>query len=422
MANIKWNNWRDRLKDASFRGVPFYVLSTTHEGGRRAVIHQFPFSDEPYWEDMGAEAGTYNIVGYVIANTANSFDHFQARDALVEALRKEGPGTLVHPFYGSLNVGIQGKYKLDEAFTEGGVARFTMTFVDAGRAVQPSGLIDSEGIADEACDAALDTVEEQLAGTVVTTGPGLFAQAQQLAAKAQAAVAKIQNTLTTIQATVVSVISTVQTTVAELSQTIQSIIDFPSQFATAIKNMLSVYDNLIPHMPDKNTSNVDAALGLITFGDDFVAVAETTESREQELINQNALIDAVRCGGIIAAVRAAAYANYGSVENAASMLAKLIAAIDTVMNSIGANSQNDVLYELLRELKAIITRIMIDKGANLPATKTLMLPQDPQPTLVLAQSLYGDITREQEIQDMNPIETRHPGFPLGGNELRVLSE
>ena len=45
--------WRDNLLSASFRGIPFKVLDTTTQVGRRNVLHQFPFKDVPYVEDLG---------------------------------------------------------------------------------------------------------------------------------------------------------------------------------------------------------------------------------------------------------------------------------------------------------------------------------------------------------------------------------
>jgi prophage DNA circulation protein len=420
--NIKWNNWRDNLKEASFRGIPFHVLTTSQEGGRRSALHQFPFSDEPYWEDLGGEADVYHITGYVISNSKNKFDYFAERNALRDALKKEGPGTLVHPFYGMLKVGVMGKFKLDENFTEGGVARFTMTFVNAGRAVAPESTISPTGIADSACNTAIGKVNSELAKNIVVNKPGILDQAKALYNVTKDGIAKVQETILKVQAVTVSYISAAQTSLASTLYGIQSVINYPTQFANSITGIFSTYTNLIPHMPSKNTSLVDAALSLNVFGTDYSIGSLLTDSQKQELINRNAMIDAMRCGGIIEAVRAASYAEYGSAESALAMLDKLNTAIDSCMDNIGENSQNDTLYDTMRGLKPIVTSVMINKGANLPATKIVELSSDPKPSLVLAEVLYGDITREQEIIDMNPMVTRHPGFPLAGSELRVLSE
>ncbi len=46
------SGWRDRLQDASFRGVPFKVEEESAGTGRRVETHE-PERDKPYTEDLG---------------------------------------------------------------------------------------------------------------------------------------------------------------------------------------------------------------------------------------------------------------------------------------------------------------------------------------------------------------------------------
>ncbi|MHA2017792.1 MAG: DNA circularization N-terminal domain-containing protein [Promethearchaeota archaeon] len=133
-------SWRDRLywaeessstkKKASFRDAFFFVKDSEMNVGRRNIIHQFPFQDEAYVEDLGMEADTFLVIGYVVQHLDNSQDYIDERDDLLEALREFGEGTLKHPFYGELSVHLVGKAKIDESFSEGGIARFTMNFIE----------------------------------------------------------------------------------------------------------------------------------------------------------------------------------------------------------------------------------------------------------------------------------------------------
>lgn len=43
--------WKDRLQDASFRGVPFKVEEESAGTGRRVETHEYPNRDKPYTED-----------------------------------------------------------------------------------------------------------------------------------------------------------------------------------------------------------------------------------------------------------------------------------------------------------------------------------------------------------------------------------
>ncbi|WP_172820693.1 DNA circularization N-terminal domain-containing protein, partial [Escherichia coli] len=91
--------WKDRLQDASFRGVPFKVEEESAGTGRRVETHEYPNRDKPYTEDLGKITFRPSITAYVVGD-----DCFDQRDRLIEALNKPGPGTLVHPTYGELKV------------------------------------------------------------------------------------------------------------------------------------------------------------------------------------------------------------------------------------------------------------------------------------------------------------------------------
>ena len=132
--------WRKRLREASFRGVPFHTDGQARTSGRRTVLHQYPKRDDPYAEDLGREARRYQITGYVIQkfhvrqNSAFSINYDIARDRLVEALEKLGTGILVDPY--NNRVGPQlfqcERYSMSETRERGGYAQFEMVFVEAG--------------------------------------------------------------------------------------------------------------------------------------------------------------------------------------------------------------------------------------------------------------------------------------------------
>lgn len=420
MVKIKWNNWRDNLKDASFRGIPFKVLTSSVEAGRRNVLHQYPFSDEPYLEDLGGEAGIYHINAYIVQNPENSFDYFPERDKLKAALDEIGSGDLVHPFYGNLTVGVSGKYKIDESFTDGGIARFTITFVVAGRPKQAEGPVALADDADFRCNSALDTI--QAVFETIHDVIGYAFLAQEAMNTVSEFVSNTYQSLITVQSTILSTVSQAFATIDLINSTIDNIITFPDQLADSIRTILDVYEDLIPDMPKYNTSLITAALSLTTYGDDFPDIAITIPERQQQLDNQNAMIDMIRCSGLTQAVRAAIHADYRSYEDAIAMLNILLATFDSVLNYIGANSKNDELFSLISGLKPVMVKAMLEKGANLPIMRNVEITPDAQPALVLAYNIYDDNDREQEIIDRNYAAMLHPGFPKGGEIIKVLSE
>lgn len=79
------------LRDASFRGVSFWVDNDKGAYGRRLVVHEFAGRDDPYLEDMGEKAATFSVKAYLPCDMAG------AKDALVAACTAGGSAILVLP-------------------------------------------------------------------------------------------------------------------------------------------------------------------------------------------------------------------------------------------------------------------------------------------------------------------------------------
>ncbi|ABP60333.1 DNA circulation family protein [Enterobacter sp. 638] len=60
--------WKERLQDASFRGVPFKVKSEGASIGRRVETHEYPNRDKPYTEDLGKVTFRPDITAYIIGD------------------------------------------------------------------------------------------------------------------------------------------------------------------------------------------------------------------------------------------------------------------------------------------------------------------------------------------------------------------
>ena len=415
-------NWRALLRPASFRKARFSVVSTSSEGGRRTVLHQFPFDDVPYWEDMGKEANTYQIQAFIVANSKNQFNYFTEKKILIDALEETGAGTLIHPFFlKPMSVGIQGKYKVDESFSEGGVARFTITFVDAGRARTAVEIIKKQNIntvADGVHKANLDWYDKLLKG---------FKKIQEQAAFIKSALDgattlanDIYSGINSIQTTVVGVVSAGQTFVASIRGTYSSLMKFPSQFKGAITNTFSTYQSFGAHMKKGNTSHVSAALRLASM---LPAAVPATTTPVKIAVNKGTLLlhNTQLAGNLAEAVRAAADVEYTSYDQTKGMLDDINSTMDTVLGYIGTNFPDDNLSTAIEAMRPVITSILLDKGASLPTTRYINIPPDVTPALVIAQQLYGDSARDVDIISMNGTKMRHPGFAPSGDVIQVLS-
>ncbi|MES2685738.1 MAG: DNA circularization N-terminal domain-containing protein [Pseudomonadota bacterium] len=126
------NNWRENLRPASWRGIPFQVSADDAEFGRNVAVHEFVQRDKPYVEDLGRKTRRNKIEAWICANEANNFNPWPQRDSLIEAVERGGVGTLVHPFWGSMR-GHVPTISVKQASTQnGGMVVLLLEFVEAG--------------------------------------------------------------------------------------------------------------------------------------------------------------------------------------------------------------------------------------------------------------------------------------------------
>lgn len=125
-------SYREHLRPASFRGVPFEVEGSQGTFGRRTVTHEYPQRDTPYIEDLGRATRKFSISAFVVEP-----NYLAKRDRVLAALEQAGPGTLVHPFYGSMEVSVE-SFTIRETKQDGGMAALTITVIESGTLQFPS--------------------------------------------------------------------------------------------------------------------------------------------------------------------------------------------------------------------------------------------------------------------------------------------
>ena len=130
--------WRDDLLPASFRGINFLIEQAAVPVGRKGQLHEYPQRDEPFFESLGKQSQVHKVSAYVIGD-----DCFERRDKLLEALEKEGPGELVHPWLGRMLVDV-GECDLSHSRTEGGMARLELTFYPSKPRKFPTGTANTQ--------------------------------------------------------------------------------------------------------------------------------------------------------------------------------------------------------------------------------------------------------------------------------------
>lgn len=133
-SSASWE-WRDYISEASFRGVPFGVLSADATYGRRVAIHEYPYRDSVWVEDLGRSARRFTIRGFLVQDSLaySAGDVFTQRDNLIAACETSGSGLLVHPTLGELTVYVpDGGLRIEEGVDSERVFVFSLAFVESG--------------------------------------------------------------------------------------------------------------------------------------------------------------------------------------------------------------------------------------------------------------------------------------------------
>lgn len=396
--------WQDELRQATFRGVPFFVESTEAALGRRNVVHEYPLRDKPFVEDLGLKARGLTLEAYVLG-----VGYIATRDALMAALDQAGPGKLIHPYHGERTVSIVGEPKMRETTAEGGMARFTITCIEAGEFTFPSASADTAELVELAADDATFDVASDFSDSFTLDGFPEFVStgAQDLVGNALAAIEGVAGSfpnLANAQSLFASTLGAARSSLAALLQS-------PSGLASSLLGQIGGLGDLIARPED----GVTMLRGLFTFGSQELPVPSTTPSRVQQAKNQAAVIALVQRAAVIEAARSSSRIDFAGYTQAVTLREELAERLDVLAEA----ASNDQVYDSLVTLRAAMIKDITVRGADLARTVTIT-PQATQPALVLAYALYDDATRDAEIVARNGV--RHPGFVPGGRALEVLAD
>lgn len=302
-------SWRDKLEKASFRGIPFFIDTTESQFGRKNIFHTFPFSDKTFVEDTGKDTDQFTLNGYVIQSTSNDFNYFDDRDKLINALRGEGAGILIHPFLGKITVALAGKVNMSESFKEGGMARFTMPFKEVEQdlsTIHSDIILDFVSIVDDATEDGFNKLKDsygQMRGKLdssiktyytktevtsdVSSGFGMLLGGF---SKTKDSISSVLNKVRKDITTAISDITDVVTSACDLADLILDTVDHPLQMIgipTPVSKVIlgtcsfaekSVVVNLpgdtVPK--DMGSSMVDAYVSMEDFGEDNTTITTTS--------------------------------------------------------------------------------------------------------------------------------------------------
>lgn len=384
--------------------MPFFVDAGERAGGRHTVAHEFPFSRSPaYVEDLGLRARTFNVEGYVVGS-----EYEAAKLRLLDALEVEGPGELVHPYLGSRRVAVS-TYRVRETRNDGGTATFTIEFI--------------ETVTDAPAPVAVPSVQS----AVAKISAAKLAAANAFLARAPSAVigadlspvsAQVGAAMTGRMRAALLSLPLAPAALATFTRLVSplEIIRFAQRrFPTPAFETLTesvylvaelerVFDGFIAIVEQVVTSPlnpVSLVLGVGS-GDFGLRPLATTPTRAAERVMFDELTVLVRRLAITGAASLLLRRTFSSYEDAITAREDVLDAIDRA-----TEAATDDAFPAFNDLYSALVDSVPGPQSDLPRLQSYT-PPAVTPSLVIAQRVYGAVTRETELVARNKV--RHPGF------------
>lgn len=411
----------DKIQTASFRNVTFYIDNHSFEGGRRVIQHEFPERNDPFAEDMGRRARTFTLEGHVIGD-----DYFAIRNRLIRALEKKDDGILIHPYLGRKQVMVSG-FTVTESIREGRIAQFVMTFVERGRALNPTGIFGTIFNVINQVNTFIEDVQSEfqeiydlalLPGYVAESALGVFNNA----------VDTFNEAIGIVPATLSS-IDEIRNGILDFQNTLPTIINDPISLSTSTTEVI---DSLTRITNDANDKQKILDF-LLDFGDDEETPPFMTDSRAQELKNLNSIRKLIQGVGIAKKMswftmqvtepaditdpeqRDLENNTIFSIDDLQEKRDEIIDQVEEYTNKFDEFESRQSILNVKSQMLQALPR---DETTTDLKREQVLTPLETLPALYLVYDRLESIEEEEDFIRRNKIQ--HPAFVPGGEDYEIV--
>lgn len=411
-------SWREQYQPGSFRGAAFRTQSEERLGGRRVVSHEFPGRDDPVTEDLGARAKQFTLECHVIGA-----EFITARDALILALEDAGPGLLVHPQYGRM-MAVVFEYSCSTSTDEGGLARFSITFGEAGQAVAAPATASTGNDSARVADTVIEQAPEDFADTFDIAKAASFVEdsAAQLV-RGMGEAAKLSAGL---RGGIGPTLRAFDASLNFLPGDLAGLLRAPLALGQSISGLVLAVSALAGGGRRTRLQSLEMMVDWQPNQEQFPI---RTPQRVLEQSNRTALLQLFQAVSAAELTRAAATLDYASYDDAVSVRDSVAGRLDDLALA-AADRGDDAAACTFDDLRRALARDIAARGASLARIYALRL-QASEPALVLAHRLYGAET-SRRVGNVVTLEARaaaivarnrvaHPSFLPGGGMISLLT-
>lgn len=403
-------------RKASFRGAEFEVTDRSWSSGRRLQTHEYPNKDTPYTEDLGKKSISYPITAFVIGN-----DYRDKLKALQDACLTEGPGVLVHPDYGTIEVCCE-SISVRESHTSRLMATVELTFVEAGEQAIPETSVDFAGNVTSSADDLLASAKQSFAAAFALSEgvEGLTALMGNISDVASSALENIgtgvgfaEGLVSDVQGAMNKIVG-VTSFALDLKSSAKQLLNTPSALANQLDTVFSAITSLAGTSPKafqtvRNLASQSNASENASVGN---ADARAEKKAMQQIEQLTKQIVVAKEAEVITTI------DFENADEAETVLDTFLEDAEAVELFEPVEPSSEVIQSL-RGLREIVVEYIREIVLELPRTRTIQLDEQT-PSLVVAYDLYEDVSRAEEIVKKNQIP--FPAFVPAGKDLKVLSE
>ncbi|MBP1130451.1 MULTISPECIES: DNA circularization protein [Serratia] len=418
MAAIKW----EELRDASFRGVPFYFVDVEGTGGRRAIPHAYPKKEVGWTEDHGAVLTQQQINGILLGN-----DYQAQFNRLLAALNTPGPGELVHPWFGVQQVQA-GKVTHKLSTEEGGIAYVSFEVFEAGEQLFPTQQEDTTATTLSAADsvkaalangdyfAALDGVGNMV-DTLLDDLQGFVINLPTLPNALNEWMDRL-NRFKDLAGIIVA-------SPGELVRDVTNLISDVKDLVTEAPWALQVYDQLQDKWDGERAAQAatksladNIAVNVDTGFASSVTRSSTIEVSDAMQTNIDDFRQLVIVASLVAKAETVATATFETSQEAQSTGDELAERLGEQAIDAVESGQRD-LWRSLRDLRFAVVNDVRIRSVQLPELRRVS-PRQTTPVMLLAWRETGDAEQRDELVTRNRL--RYPAFILPVQVIEVVGD
>lgn len=445
------SGWTPKLLKGSWDGFPFAVESTRTNGGRRYAIHEYPFREDSWIEDMGKLPSRLELTGYLVEDSLiyQGGPVIDQKNRLYARLIGDPtPKTLVHPTFGTQPNMVCIAAEFSEEREAGRVIEMRLTLMKAGMRVFPVAKTTGAAIPPLAQLGFVATLLNYVAkvASIVQTGAAIIQTAistavgwYQFVVTAIADVKAIVGAVSTLSGNFGRLFGGSNSSftgqanpLARPTATVSDLLAGASLARTAVLKA-GVALQLAAANPNDSATLGAAAQTLVTAlaatasdpADAVRLITSLAQYYPQAVMTPGPFGTAMQVmqDAVSALLRRAALTQLAltlttyqpsSQTDANVVMTQAVAVFDAEI-TIAGDAGDDDTYLALRALRQAVVADLAARGADLSVIAAFHV-QNSLPSLALALRLYRDPTREPGLTQQ--IAPRHPAFcPLAFDAL-----